>query len=266
MHRRAQFSPQGAHPDARLRCQRARAGLLRGRGRAARVRNRARPRHEDHLCAQARRRGLRSGDRSSRQGWPTGVRLRSAPRGGSMRGGGPWRIPLLQAVRPLARRHPPALHCTHTRTHRGNRYAGVLSAVGIHLADIVSEAQEPAAAALDAQALPGLEARLQVRASEWRGGGTRGAGGPVGCSADAPRRPSPHRIWRWLRLRRGTWAGVRAARCAWRTPGRPGGIVGGACTRRADPACVPGRRWNRRRWRGWLPRASLTSTCRLSIF
>jgi 5-oxoprolinase (ATP-hydrolysing) len=40
------------------------------------------------------------------------------------------------------------------------RYAGVLSAVGIHLADIVQEAQEPAAAELSSSELPGLAARL----------------------------------------------------------------------------------------------------------
>ncbi|WIA16218.1 hypothetical protein OEZ85_012930 [Tetradesmus obliquus] len=45
-----------------------------------------------------------------------------------------------------------------------HRYAGVLSAVGIHLADIVTEAQEPAAASLAPQELPGLAARLEALA------------------------------------------------------------------------------------------------------
>lgn len=48
-----------------------------------------------------------------------------------------------------------SLHC---------RYAGVLSAVGIHLADIVTEVQEPAAASLAPQELPGLAARLEALA------------------------------------------------------------------------------------------------------
>lgn len=38
----------------------------------------------------------------------------------------------------------------------------MLSAVGIHLADIVAEAQEPVAEALAAPALPGLQARLHA--------------------------------------------------------------------------------------------------------
>lgn len=40
------------------------------------------------------------------------------------------------------------------------RYAGVLSAVGIHLADIVQEAQEPTATQLSAAAMPDLQQRL----------------------------------------------------------------------------------------------------------
>lgn len=40
------------------------------------------------------------------------------------------------------------------------RYAGVLSAVGIHLADIVQEAQEPTATQLSATAMPELQQRL----------------------------------------------------------------------------------------------------------
>ena len=39
---------------------------------------------------------------------------------------------------------------------------GILSAVGIGLAEVVEEAQEPAAAVLTPEALPGLEERLQV--------------------------------------------------------------------------------------------------------
>lgn len=46
------------------------------------------------------------------------------------------------------------------------RYAGVLSAVGIHLADIVQEAQEPAATELAAAELPGLMARLEALADQ----------------------------------------------------------------------------------------------------
>jgi N-methylhydantoinase A/oxoprolinase/acetone carboxylase beta subunit len=46
-----------------------------------------------------------------------------------------------------------------------SRYAGILSAVGIHLADIVQEAQEPAAEELTAKAVPGLRARLDVLAA-----------------------------------------------------------------------------------------------------
>jgi N-methylhydantoinase A/oxoprolinase/acetone carboxylase beta subunit len=41
------------------------------------------------------------------------------------------------------------------------RYAGILSAVGIHLADIVQEAQEPTATQLGPDSLPDLQARLQ---------------------------------------------------------------------------------------------------------
>lgn len=41
------------------------------------------------------------------------------------------------------------------------RYAGILSAVGIHLADIVQEAQEPTATQLSAESLPELSSRLQ---------------------------------------------------------------------------------------------------------
>jgi 5-oxoprolinase (ATP-hydrolysing) len=55
------------------------------------------------------------------------------------------------------------------------RYAGVLSAVGIHLADIVQEAQEPAAAQLSAAELPALAARLEVLAAA-AGGQLRGGG------------------------------------------------------------------------------------------
>jgi hypothetical protein len=45
------------------------------------------------------------------------------------------------------------------------RYAGILSAVGIHIADIVHEAQEPAAVMLGPEALPALEARLNALAA-----------------------------------------------------------------------------------------------------
>lgn len=45
------------------------------------------------------------------------------------------------------------------------RYAGILSAVGIHLADIVQEAQEPAATELQQQQLPSLTARLDALAA-----------------------------------------------------------------------------------------------------
>jgi 5-oxoprolinase (ATP-hydrolysing) len=43
-----------------------------------------------------------------------------------------------------------------------HRYAGILSAVGIGLADVVQEAQEPSAARLEEAALPALEQRLDV--------------------------------------------------------------------------------------------------------
>lgn len=46
------------------------------------------------------------------------------------------------------------------RTVFVHRYAGVLSALGIHLADIVEEVQEPSAAVLSAESLPELESRL----------------------------------------------------------------------------------------------------------
>lgn len=45
------------------------------------------------------------------------------------------------------------------------RYAGILSAVGIHLADIVQEAQEPTATQLGPDSLPDLQARLQALAA-----------------------------------------------------------------------------------------------------
>lgn len=45
------------------------------------------------------------------------------------------------------------------------RYAGILSAVGIHLADIVQEAQEPTATQLSAESLPDLSSRLQALAA-----------------------------------------------------------------------------------------------------
>jgi 5-oxoprolinase (ATP-hydrolysing) len=43
-----------------------------------------------------------------------------------------------------------------------HRYAGILSAVGIGLADVVQEAQEPSAARLEESALPALEDRLDA--------------------------------------------------------------------------------------------------------
>jgi 5-oxoprolinase (ATP-hydrolysing) len=49
--------------------------------------------------------------------------------------------------------------------HCGCRYAGILSAVGIHLADIVQEAQEPTATQLSAESLPDLSGRLQALAA-----------------------------------------------------------------------------------------------------
>ncbi len=42
------------------------------------------------------------------------------------------------------------------------RYAGVLSAVGIHMADIVQEAQEPCAQALGPATMPRLGERLAL--------------------------------------------------------------------------------------------------------
>lgn len=45
------------------------------------------------------------------------------------------------------------------------RYAGILSAVGIHLADIVQEAQEPTATQLSGESLPELSSRLQALAA-----------------------------------------------------------------------------------------------------
>lgn len=51
------------------------------------------------------------------------------------------------------------------RSHH-HRFAGILSAVGIHLADIVQEAQEPAAAELAPAQLPGLLARLDGLAAQ----------------------------------------------------------------------------------------------------
>eukprot|EP00775_Hariotina_reticulata_P006718 gene6718-6939_t len=46
-----------------------------------------------------------------------------------------------------------------------HKYAGILSAVGIHLADIVQEAQEPAAEELTAKAVSGLMSRLDTLAA-----------------------------------------------------------------------------------------------------
>lgn len=54
------------------------------------------------------------------------------------------------------------LVCFDCRSVTAHRYAGILSAVGIHLADIVQEAQEPTAVQLSAQAVPELKQRLQA--------------------------------------------------------------------------------------------------------
>ena len=59
------------------------------------------------------------------------------------------------------------------------RYAGVLSAVGIHLADVVAEVQEPAA---DKLAAP--EAAAAAGGGSGGGGGGGGGGGSGGVPAD----------------------------------------------------------------------------------
>lgn len=52
-------------------------------------------------------------------------------------------------------------HCIiHPLPPPPHRYAGILSAVGIHLADIVQEAQEPTATTLGPESLPELSRRL----------------------------------------------------------------------------------------------------------
>jgi 5-oxoprolinase (ATP-hydrolysing) len=48
------------------------------------------------------------------------------------------------------------------RTIFVHRFSGILSAVGIGLAEVVQEAQEPAAAELSPSAVPDLEARLDA--------------------------------------------------------------------------------------------------------
>jgi len=53
-------------------------------------------------------------------------------------------------------------HALGIKTIFVHRYAGILSAVGIGLADVVQEAQEPSAARLEEAALPALEQRLDV--------------------------------------------------------------------------------------------------------
>ena len=51
----------------------------------------------------------------------------------------------------------------HTYSHPGGRFAGILSAVGIHLADIVQEAQEPCAASLGEGGGGAAQADLEAR-------------------------------------------------------------------------------------------------------
>jgi 5-oxoprolinase (ATP-hydrolysing) len=60
------------------------------------------------------------------------------------------------STRPDLSKLAPTVYCC--------RYAGILSAVGIHLADIVQEAQEPTATQLSAESLADLSARLQALA------------------------------------------------------------------------------------------------------
>jgi 5-oxoprolinase (ATP-hydrolysing) len=52
------------------------------------------------------------------------------------------------------------------RTIFVHRFSGILSAVGIGLAEVVREAQEPSAAVLAADVMPGLEARLDELEAE----------------------------------------------------------------------------------------------------
>eukprot|EP00741_Cyanophora_paradoxa_P015448 tig00020892_g14911.t1 len=55
------------------------------------------------------------------------------------------------------------------RTILVHRFAGILSAYGLALADVVSEGQEPCAAVYGEEALPGVRARLDALAEEARG-------------------------------------------------------------------------------------------------
>jgi N-methylhydantoinase A/oxoprolinase/acetone carboxylase beta subunit len=60
---------------------------------------------------------------------------------------------------------PPKTTCSNLLSHAFScRYAGILSAVGIHLADIVQEAQEPAAVALGTE-----EVGLTCHPGAWPG-------------------------------------------------------------------------------------------------
>lgn len=80
----------------------------------------------------------------------------------SMQGLQPTPKPPRLAVYTLQQKHTSSF--VHARlTH--HRYAGVLSAVGIHLADIVQEAQEPTATELSPDTLPELSQRLDTLAA-----------------------------------------------------------------------------------------------------
>jgi N-methylhydantoinase A/oxoprolinase/acetone carboxylase beta subunit len=80
----------------------------------------------------------------------------------------------------------------------------VLSAVGIHLADIVQEAQQPAAAQLGSGELPGLAARLDVLAAA-----------AAGKLRDQGFRDSSITTEKYLNLR---WA-ARLIECVWNLAG-----------------------------------------------
>ena len=58
-------------------------------------------------------------------------------------------------------------HASPTLVH--TRFAGILSAVGIHLADIVQEAQEPCAASLEGGTAGGTNAELEDRLDRLEG-------------------------------------------------------------------------------------------------
>ena len=230
---------QGAHADARLRRERACAGMLRRRWRPACMRHCPLLGHEDHLCAPVNAHCwvLANPDLCTSLGMQ--IMLQPCPHAlgcaadNTCTDAGTLAY---SAVEPGV----PALICSRPPPS-SRRYAGVLSAVGIHLADIVSEEQEPAAAALTADTLPGLEARLQVLGSCWAGGV---------CCLDARLQ-----VLGSCRAVQGC-AGLPAVVCGQGPRGLP--LQPHACCHRRR------RSWRRTLWPAWKPRALLGTRCRRS--